>query len=154
MPLDFYGKELESVLNISSYQLVIEHLDFQSRRSFCANFVEAFTEAQVEFTDERIQKFLTAISPLYNEQEDQPLDFDEDDVVEDLVHVSKFVHHLFSCYSKKGPEVFLALIQTISGVFAECRVRLRFLFPTVVYKAFDLLKMVVKTKNSTVWLST
>lgn len=143
VPLEFYANHLETVLTLSHYPSVINHLDFPFRRQVCLSFIESFVNAKVQFkTTDHVQKMLAIISPLYLEQEDQPLDHDDEELVDDIVQVSKFLHFLFPPTLAVADS--LTLIESIAGTLADSKSRLRFTLPVLVYKLLELVKRAQK----------
>ncbi|XP_002130247.2 vacuolar protein sorting-associated protein 35 [Ciona intestinalis] len=135
VPITIYNNIL-TILQLQYFAPLYEHLDYQSRKKIAVNMVSnALDHNTVVSSPEETDLFLMLVSPLIQDQADQPADIDEEDFIEEQGLVGRFAHMLYS----DEPDQHFQILRKAQSHFAKGgNKRMRFTFPAVVCASYSL----------------
>uniref|UniRef100_H2ZLG3 Vacuolar protein sorting-associated protein 35 n=1 Tax=Ciona savignyi TaxID=51511 RepID=H2ZLG3_CIOSA len=134
VPIAIYNNIL-TILQLQFFAPLYEHLDYQSRKKIAVNLVSnALEHNTVVSSPEQADSFLMLVSPLIQDQSDQPSDIDEEDFIEEQGLVGRFAHLLYS----DEPDQHFQILRKAQTHFAKGgNKRMKFTFPAVVCATYE-----------------
>ncbi|XP_049788980.1 vacuolar protein sorting-associated protein 35 isoform X1 [Schistocerca nitens] len=136
IPVDHYSNLL-TVLQLENYPSVLEHFDYHGRKSLAAYIVSNALENETYVSNqEQVDAVLAMISPLVQDQPDQPAaEDDPEDFAEEQGLLGRFIHHLRS----DTPDQQYLILSTARKHFgAGGNRRIKYTLPPIVFQAYQL----------------
>ncbi|XP_022186248.1 vacuolar protein sorting-associated protein 35 isoform X2 [Nilaparvata lugens] len=136
IPIDHYNNVL-TILELSHFVPILEYFDYAGRKSIAAYIVNNILNSETYIpTPNEVDTVLTMISPLIQDQPDQPAgDDDPEDFAEEQGLLARFIHHLRS----DTPDQQYLILSTARKHFAVGgNRRIPHTLPPLVFQAYQL----------------
>jgi len=135
MPIEVY-KNILTILELEYFGPLYQHLDYESRKKISINLVlSALENSTIIPSEQQIDSLLILVSPLIQDQADQPSDIDEEDFAEEQGLVGRLTH-LF--VSDNPDEHYLNLAKAISHFEKGGKDRMKYTYPAIIFSSFKL----------------
>ncbi|XP_068082670.1 vacuolar protein sorting-associated protein 35 [Anabrus simplex] len=136
IPVDNYNNLL-TVLELQHYGALLDYFDYHGRKSLAAYLItNALDNETLIPTQEQVDAILTMVSPLIQDQADQPAgEEDPEDFAEEQGLLGRFIHHLRSDI----PDQQYLILSTARKHFgAGGNKRIKYTLPPIVFQAYQL----------------
>nr|CAB3267638.1 vacuolar protein sorting-associated protein 35-like [Phallusia mammillata] len=135
VPIEAYNNVL-TVLKLQYFAPLYEYLDYNSRKRIAVKIVtNALDSSTVIPTAEQTHSLLMLISPLVQEQADQPADTDEEDFMDEQGLMGRFIHLL----SSDSPDQHYLILNKARTHFENGgKNRMLYTLPSLIFSAFKL----------------
>lgn len=145
IPVDSYSDILR-VLQLEHYVPLLEYLDYLPRKSVCCHVAQNILENEtVVMTPEQVEGVLNLLSPLVQDQTDQPEHLDEEDFMEEQSYVARLVN-LMNAQNLDQQYLVLSAARKIFGNGGNTRIK--YTLPPIVFAAYKLALAYQELKSS------
>lgn len=136
IPVDHY-ENLLTVLRLQHYAALMEHLDYQGRKSLAIYLLSNALDNDTILADQQqAEQALGLAAPLVSDQSDQPqVEPDPDELAEEQSLVARFIHQL---RSDDADQQYLILSAARKLLGAGGAARIRYTLPPLVFQAYKL----------------
>ncbi|KAG8237090.1 hypothetical protein J437_LFUL017368 [Ladona fulva] len=136
IPIDSYN-DLLTVLQLENYATLLGHFDYRGRKTLAAYLVaNALENETLVTTHDQVDAVLTMISPLIEDQKDQPSEEeDPEDFAEEQSLLGRFIHHLHSEDADQQYQILNIARKHFGGGGSR---RLKYTLAPIVFQAYQL----------------
>ncbi|ESO10541.1 hypothetical protein HELRODRAFT_96873 [Helobdella robusta] len=135
IPVDSYNDVLR-LLQLEHYIALLDYLDYAPRKSVCCHIVQNILDNEtIIMNPEQVEKVLTLLSPLIQDQTDQSDQFDEEDFMEEQNYIARLIN-LIQAQNLDQQYLVLSLARKIFGNGGNMRIK--YTMPPLVFAAYKL----------------
>lgn len=136
IPIDNY-KNILTVLKLNNYAPLLEYFDYEGRKLLAVYIITNILDNETMIpTQEQVDAVLTIISPLVQDQSDQPnIDEDPEDFAEEQGLLGRLIHHF---KSETADQQYMILSTARKHFSAGGNKRIKYTLPAIVFQAYQL----------------
>ena len=136
IPVDNY-KSILVVLKLENFAPLLEYFDYEGRKMLAVYIITNILENETLIpTQEQVDAVLSIVSPLVQDQPDQPnIEEDPDDFAEEQGLLGRLTHHF---RSETADQQYMILSVARKHFSAGGNKRIKYTLPPIVFQAYQL----------------